>query len=96
MGKPKWNDKLRQQFFVKLRKGETKIDEKPASIWGRYSDLVGHMACDTFKRNWKPILAQHLAREGMGGKLFLLMYEIDCTNLLSNIYYYLYLNPVIR
>ena len=89
MGKPKWNDKLRQNFFVKLRKGEIKIDEKLASIWGRYSDLVGHMACDTFKHNWKPILAQHLAREGMGGKLFLLMYEIDCTNLLSNMYYYL-------
>ena len=70
MGKPKWNDELRQDFVTKLRTKEIGLYDKPRDVYKRYSGLVGHMALDTFQRTYKSIVKTELARQGEGCKLF--------------------------
>ena len=68
MGKPKWNDDLRQEFRNKLRRKEIGYYDKPADIYTRYPSLVSHMAKDTFTRTFKSIVKTERARAGEGCK----------------------------
>ena len=68
MGKPKWNDKLRNKFQAKLRSKEIRLYDKLAKVYEKYQSLVRHMAKDTFTRTYKTILKEELALAGEGGK----------------------------
>ena len=68
MGKPKWNNELRNNFQAKIRSKEIGLYDKPAKVYEKYQSLVRHMAKDTFTRTFKTILKEELALAGEGGK----------------------------
>ena len=86
MGKPKWNDDLRQKFRDKLRSKEIGYYNKPGQVYDKYPSLVRHMAKDTFNRTFKSIVKTELARAGEGGKLFILYLEKSTILFLTILY----------